>query len=503
MTRLKKVSATLAALLCASAVFAQYPANYDENKVPDYQLPDVLLNEAGKRVATSAQWQKRRAEIIELLCKQMYGFAPSTDDVVMRAELLEESPDAFGSLATRRQIDLHLSPASHRQTGQHLSPASNRLTDLHLSPARTLTAKGAGAGEDTVCSGQVCGDGCVAGESVIRLLIYTPNHVSGPAPAFLGINFFGNAATTDDPVVFEFTENQLNALLVDPKAKAPVRNEDSRRWPYEYILQKGYAVVTYFRGDVDPDVDDGFRNGVHGVFDNFAVREPGSASAVRQASADDLRKEGRATAEGTASERPGDAWGTVAAWAWSLSRVMDFLETQNYIDAKRIAVHGHSRLGKAAVWAGATDSRFAVVISNNSGCGGAALSKRVFGENTGIINEKFPHWFCANYHKYGGHDELLPFDQHFLLSLVAPRPLYVASADLDRWSDPRGEFLGLVEASKVYKQIYGYDGLEGFDWPRYGSLATDRLGYHIREGKHDILLFDWMHYITFCDRFLK
>lgn len=465
MTRLKKVSATLAALLCASVVFAQYPANYDENKVPDYQLPDVLLNDAGKRVATSAQWQKRRADIIELLSKQMYGFAPSADDVVMRAELLEESPDAFGSLATRRQIDLHLSNIN--------------------APDR---------------------------ECILRLLIYTPNAAKDPAPAFLGINFFGNAATTDDPDVFEFTENQLNALLVDPKAKAPVRNEDSRRWPYEYILQKGYAVVTYFRGDVDPDVDDGFRNGVHGVFDNLAFREPGSASAlrepgsasdVRQASEDDLRKEGRATAEGTASERPGDAWGTVAAWAWSLSRVMDFLETQNYIDAKRIAVHGHSRLGKAAVWAGATDSRFAVVISNNSGCGGAALSKRVFGENTGIINEKFPHWFCANYHKYGGHDELLPFDQHFLLSLVAPRPLYVASADLDRWSDPRGEFLGLVEASKVYKQIYGYDSLEGIDWPRYGSLATDRLGYHIREGKHDILLFDWMHYITFCDRFLK
>ena len=182
---------------------------------------------------------------------------------------------------------------------------------------------------------------------------------------------------------------------------------------------------------------------------------------------------------------------------------MDFLETQDYIDASRIAVHGHSRLGKAALWAGATDERFALVISNNSGCGGAALSKRVFGENTGIINEKFPHWFCANYHKYGSHDELLPFDQHFALSLVAPRPLYVASADLDRWSDPHGEFLGLVEASKVYNKIYGFESLEGTAWPKLGNLWTDRLAYHIREGKHDILLYDWMNYIIFCDRFLK
>ena len=250
----------------------------------------------------------------------------------------------------------------------------------------------------------------------------------------------------------------------------PARRVTSGFWPAEDLIARGYGVAALQVGELAPDDPARFRDGVIRLFE-------GEASGPR----------------------PADAWGAVAAWAWGASRAMDYFETDPRVDAGRVAVVGHSRGGKAALWAGAEDERFALVISNESGETGAALSRRHFGETVARINASFPHWFAGNYKAFGGREEALPTDQHMLLALVAPRALYVASADEDLWSDPRGEFLSLAHASPAYA-LWGDPPIRADDMPPLDrALVVGRRGYHVRRGGHDLTRSDWARFADFAD----
>jgi len=308
----------------------------------------------------------------------------------------------------------------------------------------------------------------------MHILLYVPNAAAKPVPAFVSVNFDGNHTVNADPAITiseQWTQDRKTKQEALVRPEEPTRGKSVGRWEVEQLMARGYALATIQRADIEPDYTEGWRRGIRG----FLLAQAGKTEFAL------------------------DDWGAIGAWAWGLSRALDVLETEPAVDARRVAVIGHSRMGKAALWAGAQDTRFALVISNDSGEGGAALARRCIGETTAGINKNFPHWFCGNFKKYGDLENTLPFDQHELLALVAPRPLYVASAAEDRWADPRGEFLSALHAGPVWK-LFGLPGLGVQEMPAIDQPVGATIGYHIRTGKHDVTAYDWAQYLNFADK---
>lgn len=380
----------------AKTAAAQPAFNYDEARVPPYDLPDVLASGSG-RVTSPADWTARRAELLELFRTHVYGRSPGRPER-LRFDVIEEDPRAMAGTATLKRVAITSAQADR--------------------------------------------------EHRFEMTVFLPNARSGAVPLFLLLN---NRPVTN----------------VDP-----TRQQKSEFWPAEQMVARGYGIAALQVGDLAPDDKERYRDGVIRMFDGTDARTATS-------------------------------WGALAAWAWGASRAMDYFETDARIDAKRVAVVGHSRGGKAALWAGAEDTRFALVVSNESGEGGAALSRRNYGETIARINEVFPHWFAGNYRTFAGRAAELPVDQHMLLALIAPRAVYVASASEDLWADPRGEFLSLAHASPVYG-LWGDRAIAPDEMPPLEQpLRTARRGYHVRRGSHNLTAYDWDRFADFADSVWK
>ncbi len=430
---------------CLLSPLASAQTNYDESKAGVYELPSPLVCLDGTAVKTADQWEKvRRPEILEMFQREMFGRLPK--------ELREAGnhPD-FVTFRVFESSDSALGGKAIRKQVE--------ITFHELNYAQTKNDSGK--------------------EIKANLLIYIPKNAAGPVPAFLGCNFLGNHTITPEKEIALF--HLRDGSMPKDESKLSAENERGyrvNRWDVDAILDAGYALATLHYIDVTFDDRNGIETGIFTLYGDSKGTE----------------------------DRTSDAWGSITAWAWGLSRALDYLETDEHIDASRVAVMGHSRLGKTSLWAGASDPRFAVVISNDSGCGGAALSRRNYGETLPVINRNFPHWFSKNFRKFNDDPNTLPIDEHELMALIAPRPVYVASAEDDRWADPKGEYLSVYHAVPVY-ELYGenpFDGLAAPSQPDVNQpVFGKRMGYHIRTGKHDVTDYDWAQYIRFADQFLK
>jgi len=406
---------------------ADEAANYDESAVGSFTLPDVLAGPDGAPAASAAAWTSvARPHQFSLLERHVYGRRLPAVPVTVIGEVERAAAVLAGGLpAVRLQARLRLGDADRAPT-----------TDV---------------------------------------LLYLPKSAAA-VPVFLHLNFKGNQSEHPDPGIrlsAAWQRDDPQHGIVDHRATEASRPRESRHWPVERLLGRGFGAATACYGDVFPDRPDG-------------RAESALVSLGRPADGD----------------LPADEPGAIATWAWQLSRILDWLVTLPEVDAARVIVVGHSRNGKAALWAGACDERFAMVVSNESGCGGAALERRNYGETVEAITRRFPHWFCPAFRGYAERVTALPVDSHVTLAMAAPRPLYVASAIEDRWADPRGEFLAAVAAEPVWR-LFGRAGLGTAEWPPVDQPVGRTIGYHVRSGGHDLLEEDWLRFADFADRTLR
>jgi hypothetical protein len=382
------------------------------------ELPDPLVMFDGSRVTSAGQWSgERRPELISLFQHYMYGYSPVNP----------------GNLSFSTEV---------ADNGKFGGKATLKLVTLRFGPPNTPE---------------------------LSMMIVIPNNQDGPVPVFVGLNFMGNHTTAD------FPEIPLTDAWINPGwAGDSIANEDQRgirasRWPYEKVIDRGYAVATIYAGEISPDRQGACMEGVHRPYFEEGQTVPG----------------------------PYD-WGVVAAWAWGLRRAVDYILQDGDLDNQGIIAIGHSRLGKAAMLAGVLDERISIIIPSQAGSGGTSPDRFNVGESVEQINTTFPHWFNDLFKEFGHQVERLPFDQHSLIALAAPRPVLLTNATQDQWADPEGQFNMLVAASPVY-EFLGSEGIETTVFPEENKLVGSRLGYFIRPGAHDMTETEWDAWMNFSD----
>ena len=411
--------------LCTDRLLADdFPPVSQLKPIPE--LPDPLVMLSGKKVETQAQWEKeRRPELKNLFQHYMYGKLPKDPPLSRVAKI--DAKDCLDGKATLRQFTI-------------------TFDEPQLKHA-------------------------------IHVLLIAPKNPKTPPPVFLGMNFCGNHAVLDDPAI-EIPGSWVYkscAGVENDHATEKGRGSQKDVWNVDLIVERGYALATFYSGDIDPDTAD-FADGLN-------------------AELLDLSK-----------PLAGDAAGTIACWAWGYHQVVDILTEKDFlqIDPKRIIAVGHSRNGKTALLAAAMDERIALAIPHQAGCGGTAPSRTTDtkAESVKRINTSFPHWFCDEFTKFNDHPELLPFDQNCLVALCAPRPVLFTNAQEDQWANPDGQFEVLKAASPVY-EFLGVQGLAAKSRPELNQLVDSRLGYFIRPGKHQMTRDDWKVFLDFADKQLS
>ena len=393
-------------------------------------FPDPLTMLDGRKVTTREMWMKeRRPELIRLFQHYMFGQLPPKPTAVS-GKVERVDAEAFGGKATLTEVTLTFGPPE-------------------VPP--------------------------------IHLMLVVPNRRASPAPVVLGINYFGNHTLVHDKNV-RLPDNWMPERgegVVANRSTEASRGTWAKIWPIEDLIDRGYALATFYNGDVDPDAPD----------------QRGLQKFYRQAD-------------------PADESGTIGAWAWGLQRAVDYLVTAPGIDARRIVVTGHSRLGKAALLAAAFDERIAIAIPHQAGCGGSAPSRARIAigapyntldtaqtkppETVANINDKFPHWFNSRFKEFNAQPDRLPFDQHCLVALCAPRPVLFTNGRSDTWINPAGQFEVMRAAAPVYR-LLGAGDFTATELPPDGRIEGDTLGYYLRPGAHSLLRDDWKVFLDFAD----
>ena len=384
-----------------------YDVNYNEDKIPAYRLPSLLVSAQGDIIESAEEWRTiRRPQILSLFSNLVYGRVPVPEHPIETTyDVLKTDPGFMAGQATRKDIRIRFSNSN-------------------------------GAAEMTV-------------------LVFVPNDAPKPVPAFM---------------IHSFDDTKSDRFDVHLQNPGRLKNN----WPLGEFFDRGYAFVAVHQKDLVGHNEVAFEKGIHPLFFKDGQSFPAA-----------------------------DEWGVISAVAWGGMRALDYLETDDDVDHERVALMGHSKMGKTALWTAAQDERFALAISAQSGCAGAALWRRRSGETLSKMVTRFPYWLSRNAWKFVDQESDLPVDQHMLLALIAPRPVYVASGKSDTWADPRGEYLSAYHAGEVYR-LLGKRGLTSEATPSLGEAILDsEVGYHIREGGHSVEPYDWRRFMDFADRHLK